>query len=966
MPPKFRAPATPQGRPSPRIRTPNSKRRVVRPLTSPESIKAIDTHAMDVLTPSPTHSSSSSLSSKRKKQLGFNDPETYARTASGDDTAPHGRSRQPSPQFPRSRTTSSLRPFGGKSRDRSRSYGGASDTPKPKISPRTLKSQLDRAPGSFESLTRRRPRRTEPVFGLKLHGDRPPSRPGSSTGTRERMKEEAQDDKVGPLSRPRRRGGPFEGSPTRSSKGDEELGMRDARLADDTSPSSEMENDVDVVVVDDDEYVEEIAGDQDQSDTNGAADGGVATGIQEESDLEVDIDKFSGDDLSPSLSVASPSRSENDLGEAVWEIDGDKETLQQTGGEDEAVSKRGIRSEDVDDTDEDVNEDEDEGKDEGADGEGAPGQEGTVELDTMKSDKTEEVKQEREAEEVESGKTIPASSTSKALSKGSSSSRKISYKKGNMIGQGSLGRVFLAFNRNAGTFIAVKEVEFAGTMQQVRERLAIIQREINLMSHLDHPNIVRYLGTERVGRTLNIFLEYVPGGSISQCLAKFGRFDECVIRGYARQLLEGMSYLHKHRIIHRDIKGANILLECTGGIIKLADFGASRELASMSMRMTDPRYSLIGTPSFMSPEVVKQTGHGTPADIWSFGCTILEMYTGRPPWGDFRSVVVALLHIAQSKTGPPIPDSASQNLRSFLQRCFAVDPKERATADELLVHPFITENVDDCELRDDDEDDERREADEKGKGMDAKECPFPVCAPRQFKRTSDDREEVGGDVAKWNPTDQHESFELSPKVPVPSGHGHTGDSDDDDDDVVIDDDDLGGYNPMEEPTIIVESDDVETAERKKDEKDETEGTSADPLFEIYKSLRELPPTIHGPSEEWNAENRSETVTRDSKSSEEEEEEGIREEFAHALKDAKSPPPKPPRTPLRERKKKARSREDIRQYAKSLFEERKTHVPAKLQPQMSAAFGSLSPVAQKFRPSDPSFPAGESSVKPSKR
>ena len=156
--------------------------------------------------------------------------------------------------------------------------------------------------------------------------------------------------------------------------------------------------------------------------------------------------------------------------------------------------------------------------------------------------------------------------------------------------------------------------------------MAILQR-------LDHPNIVRYLGTERTAEHLDIFLEFVPGGSLACLLAKFGAFHEGVIRMYTRQLLLGLHYLHQHRHMHRDIKGANILLD-HHGTVKLADFGASKKIESLVTLHGEASAhykSVKGTPFWMAPEVIRQEGHGRPADIWSIGCTVIEMATARPP-----------------------------------------------------------------------------------------------------------------------------------------------------------------------------------------------------------------------------------------------------------------------------------------------------------------------------------------------
>nr|CAG4714090.1 unnamed protein product [Naegleria fowleri] len=264
------------------------------------------------------------------------------------------------------------------------------------------------------------------------------------------------------------------------------------------------------------------------------------------------------------------------------------------------------------------------------------------------------------------------------------------YKKGDFIGSGANGRVFLGYNVDDGKFFAIKECTFENVQGDVLEtKLENIQREINLMKGLRHENIVQYYGAEVNGTTLNIFLEFVPGGSVSSLLRRYGRLSEDVTRQYTIQMLKGLKYLHDNRIVHRDIKGANILVSVEGKI-KLADFGASRKIQDIMTHSSEFK-SLTGTPHFMAPEVIMQTGHGRPADIWSIGCTIVEMYTGRPPFSEYTTAAAVMFHIAASTEMPSFPDFVSEGCKKFLARCFIRDPNKRATVDDLLNDPWITQ-----------------------------------------------------------------------------------------------------------------------------------------------------------------------------------------------------------------------------------------------------------------------------------
>ncbi|XP_014524160.1 mitogen-activated protein kinase kinase kinase NPK1 [Vigna radiata var. radiata] len=267
----------------------------------------------------------------------------------------------------------------------------------------------------------------------------------------------------------------------------------------------------------------------------------------------------------------------------------------------------------------------------------------------------------------------------------------IRWRKGELIGSGAFGHVYMGMNLDSGELIAIKQVLIApgsaykeNTQANIRE----LEEEVKLLKNLKHPNIVRYLGTAREENSLNILLEFVPGGSISSLLGKFGSFPESVIRMYTKQLLLGLEYLHNNGIIHRDIKGANILVD-NKGCIKLADFGASKKVVELAT--INGAKSMKGTPHWMSPEVILQTGHTISTDIWSVACTVIEMATGKPPWSQqYPQEVSALFYIGTTKSHPPIPEHLSAEAKDFLLKCFHKEPDLRPSASELLQHPFIT------------------------------------------------------------------------------------------------------------------------------------------------------------------------------------------------------------------------------------------------------------------------------------
>ncbi|KAJ3679198.1 hypothetical protein LUZ60_017209 [Juncus effusus] len=269
---------------------------------------------------------------------------------------------------------------------------------------------------------------------------------------------------------------------------------------------------------------------------------------------------------------------------------------------------------------------------------------------------------------------------------------RIRWRKGELIGAGAFGQVYMGMNLDSGELLAVKQVVIGSSSaskdkDKAQAHIRELEEEVKLLKNLSHRNIVRYLGIVREENTLNILLEFVPGGSISSLLSKFGSFPETVIRMYTKQILQGLDYLHCNKIIHRDIKGANILVD-TKGCIKLADFGASKQVAQLAT-MAGAK-SFKGTAYWMAPEVIVQSGYSFSADIWSVGCTVIEMATGKPPWSDQYQEVAALFHVGTTKSHPPIPDHLSSEAKDFLLKCLQEDACLRTSSFELLQHPFVT------------------------------------------------------------------------------------------------------------------------------------------------------------------------------------------------------------------------------------------------------------------------------------
>ncbi|KAJ8389803.1 hypothetical protein AAFF_G00115090 [Aldrovandia affinis] len=261
------------------------------------------------------------------------------------------------------------------------------------------------------------------------------------------------------------------------------------------------------------------------------------------------------------------------------------------------------------------------------------------------------------------------------------------WRLGKLLGQGAFGRVYLCYDADTGRELALKQVQFDPDSPETSKEVSALECEIQLLKNLFHERIVQYYGCLRDTheRTLSIFMEYMPGGSIKDQLKSYGALTENVTRKYTRQILEGVSYLHSNMIVHRDIKGANILRDSAGNV-KLGDFGASRRLQTICLSGTGIK-SVTGTPYWMSPEVISGEGYGRKADIWSVGCTVVEMLTQRPPWAEFEAMA-AIFKIATQPTNPVLPAHVSEHCRDFLRRIF-VETKQRPAAEDLLRHIFV-------------------------------------------------------------------------------------------------------------------------------------------------------------------------------------------------------------------------------------------------------------------------------------
>ncbi|XP_047970577.1 mitogen-activated protein kinase kinase kinase 18-like [Salvia hispanica] len=245
--------------------------------------------------------------------------------------------------------------------------------------------------------------------------------------------------------------------------------------------------------------------------------------------------------------------------------------------------------------------------------------------------------------------------------------------RGSCIGRGAYGSVNAAVNTATGNIFAVKSVNLAMASPSQVEAL---ESEIAILRSLSSPFIVKYLGddttSEGQSKFRNLHMEYLPAGTAADLSDR----SEAAVASYAWCLVAALSYLHSRGIVHCDVKGKNVLLGHSPGIAALADFGSA---VDVDVSAAAGR----GSPLWMAPEVIRGERQGREADVWSVGCTVIEMLTGKPAWGG------SVWRIGYSDEVPLFPAGISGAGADFLEKCLRRDYTRRWSCDQLLQHPFL-------------------------------------------------------------------------------------------------------------------------------------------------------------------------------------------------------------------------------------------------------------------------------------
>ena len=262
----------------------------------------------------------------------------------------------------------------------------------------------------------------------------------------------------------------------------------------------------------------------------------------------------------------------------------------------------------------------------------------------------------------------------------------MNYKVLQQLGEGSFGKAFLCEKDSDGSLCVIKQILIEGMNEKEK---ADVLNESNILAKLDHPNIIKFYDvfeSKKPKHMINIVTEYADGGDLSEKIKerknKNGNFTESEILDYFTQICLAIRHIHEKKIIHRDLKSGNIFL-MKNGFVKLGDFGIAKNF----QRTIDKAKTMVGTPYYLSPEMIESKPYDSKSDIWSLGVLLYEMMTFKMPF-NANSLASLIIKITRGNYIPP-PVIYTKDLRELVSKCLTLDPKNRPTIKEILGMPFI-------------------------------------------------------------------------------------------------------------------------------------------------------------------------------------------------------------------------------------------------------------------------------------
>ena len=266
----------------------------------------------------------------------------------------------------------------------------------------------------------------------------------------------------------------------------------------------------------------------------------------------------------------------------------------------------------------------------------------------------------------------------------------LNYKVLQQLGEGSFGKAFLCKKESDGSLCVIKQVLIEGMDQKEKDD---VLNESNILAKLDHPNIIKFYDvfeSKKPKHMINIVTEYADGGDLSEKIKerknKNNNFTESEILDYFTQICLAIRHIHKKKIIHRDLKSGNIFL-MKNGFVKLGDFG----IAKGFQKTMDKAKTMVGTPYYLSPEILENKPYDSKSDIWALGVLLYEMMTFKMPF-NANSLPMLSVKIMRGNYIPP-PTIYTKDLRELVAKCLTVDAKMRPTIDEILKTPLIQNRI---------------------------------------------------------------------------------------------------------------------------------------------------------------------------------------------------------------------------------------------------------------------------------